>query len=64
MLKDRNVVPLRLVQEKIYDVLDFLTDSTQLGLLPLKDDLSLSAKTVELQRMYESYSKPKAEITV
>jgi hypothetical protein len=62
LLKDRDsVVPLRLVQEKIYDVIDFLTDSTQGGLLPLTGEKSLTARTKELQRMYESYTKPKPE---
>lgn len=65
LLKDRsNVVPLRLVQEKIYDVLDFLTDSVQVGVLPLKSDMSLTAKTAEVQRLYESYTKPKTETIV
>lgn len=65
LLKDRkSVVPLRLVQEKIYDVIDFLVLFTSTGQLPIKGDVSLTAKTVEIQRLYNIYTKPTEEITV
>jgi hypothetical protein len=48
------------VQENIYNVIDFISDSVQSGLLPLKGEMSLSDKTNEIQRLYKSYSKPVA----
>lgn len=60
LLKNReSVVPLRLIQEKIYDVLDFIDASVQAETLPLDNKLTLSKKTTEIERLYKSYSEAK-----
>lgn len=61
LLKDRDtVVPLRIVQDQIYDVLDFLSEAADSGRVPLVNTLTVSEKTQELETMYSSYKMRKA----
>lgn len=62
ILKNREtVVPLRLVQERVFAVLDFISASVQGNLLPLKGKISLDEKTRQLEAMYKSYMAPKSK---
>lgn len=59
LLKYRNeYTPIGIVQESIYDVLEFLADCSRRKLIPLANDLSVSAKTDQLLRMYSDYKNP------
>lgn len=59
LLKYRNdYTPIRIVQESIYDVLDFLADCIKRNVVPLNNEMSVSAKTDQLKRMYSEYKNP------
>lgn len=62
LLENRTtVVPLNLVQEKIYKVIDFLHDAVQNGVLPLDASLSVVEKTKRIVALHESYNAPNTD---
>jgi len=45
------------MQERIYDVLEFLEDHTRSKRLPLRNVKGVNAKTRELERLYSAYKR-------
>lgn len=63
LLREREkVIPIRLTQEKIYDVIDFIDSAVKAGSLPLPEKkLTLSQKTRQIKELFKSY-KPTAPV--
>jgi len=59
LLKNPETVPLRIVQENIYDALDFLEDAIQVGILPINEKLTVAQKTQKIEQLFKSYMSPK-----
>jgi len=57
IVKRPEVIPLRIMQERIYDVLEFLEDHTRSKRLPLRNVKGVNAKTRELERLYSAYKR-------
>jgi hypothetical protein len=53
--KNKDAVPLRIVQENIYDALDFLEAGIQSTVFPLSGKLTVAQKTQEMKRLYAVY---------
>jgi hypothetical protein len=63
LLRNRDKqVPIQIVQERVFSVLDFLSDAEKSGAIPLEKNLTVAQKTNKLKSMYDSYllSPPKA----
>lgn len=63
LVKSPEVIPLRIMQEHIYEALDFLDAATRAGLLPMKHVKGVQAKTRELQNMFQQHKKQR-EVSV
>lgn len=61
LLKRRDViVPLPIVQESIYDVLEFLADAVNTDKLPITANITVEQKTSAIVQLYTSYKTQKA----
>lgn len=57
LLKKDDLVPLPVMQENIYNVLDFLEHAVANSTLPLNGIASTAEKNTETKRLYESYKR-------
>lgn len=57
LVKNPEVIPLRIMQERIFEALDFLDDGVRNKRLPLDHIKGVSAKTKELERMFQQYKQ-------
>lgn len=59
LLRDPEVVPLRVIQENMYDALDFLESALDKKALPLADKGTVAQKTIEIEQMFLEYKNNK-----
>lgn len=57
LVKNPDVIPLRIMQERIFEALDFLEYGIRNKRLPLDHIKGVSAKTKELERLFDEYKK-------
>jgi hypothetical protein len=58
LVKNPEVIPLRIMQERILDALDFLDDAVRNNRLPINDPKKgVAEKTKDLERMFQQYKQ-------
>lgn len=65
LVKNPEVIPLRVMQERIYDAVEFLEDAILTKQLPLaEENKSAVEKTDQICDMFRAFKQPKAGSTV
>lgn len=62
LVKNPEVIPLRIMQERIFEALEFVEYAVRAGVLPINGVKGITAKTRELQRMYDAYKQQQLSV--